>query len=169
MGGAGLRPTGPAQVTAAITSTAEASKVPLLDSASRVPVKGIMAVSSAPTPAKVVDALGSTGTVTMGTGSKDIKGTIILTPSGSGIGNYAWVKITFTRTMSNPTFIATLRNGTGNWGGGSAGVQRANIQVFSTGVDTAEIGFIATNADNSGAVNFTSGSTYLIDYHVLES
>lgn len=115
-------------------------------------------ITGSATPTVAATGHGATGTATMATGSTDLAGTVIITPSGAGIAALGTVTVTFSTTNGGyatnaPVVVAMLSNSTGSWG--------VRATVIGTSAPTTT-GFVL-NWDNN-AVALTGASVYHISY-----
>jgi hypothetical protein len=159
-------------VSMAYTTAAAASSLLQLDASSRAAIKGLVSSGSAPTPSIIASTLGSTGTVSLETGSNDMAGVIILNPGGSGIAALASLALSYSTTLPGnaPTVQLTLVDSASSWGGAVAGASVPSVRVTSS--STTFFSLLAYNNHWDGAavsgLTLVNGSDqYRIAYHVV--
>lgn len=114
--------------------------------------------------------IGSSGTVTLDTGSTDESGIILLNPGGTGITNVLTLNFAFSTSLPGhtPVIDFQLIDGAASWGTGVA-ADLSTVRAFS--FSNSGFSLIATNQHWTGSTvsadNFTSGAAqYQIAYRV---
>lgn len=107
-------------------------------------------ITGASTPTAASTGIGSTGTVTVHTGSSDMAGMILISPGGAGIAATGTLTVTFNATAAygtnSPVCTSMLASGAVAW--------NARATVLGAGIGTTTAAF---NWDNN-AVALTAGS-----------
>lgn len=104
-----------------------------------------------PTVAETDGKLGGTGSIALGSGPTDRVSSMVLSPSGAGIGTSGVATLTWATTFKGSKCSFTLANGSGAWNG------RATIILSGSSSTTKSITW-----DNNG-VALTGGSTYFVN------
>lgn len=129
----------------------------------------LKASGGVPTPSDVSGntpgSIGTGGTYTLDTGSKDCAGTILVN-TGSTPGAYGIVRITYSGALpgNTPIVLATLCDDTGSWGGGAT-TGTATVNCSFSG--NSFFNLFLHNTNTAGAVNFTASKIYRVHYQVI--